>query len=573
MAPGVEPMVYTDTLVVNGLGSALGFGAGYPANQGTLWSAPLSQADTLFKNNRWYLVTNMRQLCSEMYAEHGVVQTICDVPVDDALRGGITIHTSQLDEQQIKQIQSAMDMGNDINIVGQAAKWNRLFGGAGVLVMTGQDPSKPLDIPKLTKDTPFKLRACDLWELFYNEQNIEGFSVSGEQELFEFYDFYGVKLHKSRVRAMRGIEAPSFIRPRMRGWGLSVIETLVRSINQYFKATDLTFEVLDEFKLDVYKIKNLTSSLLSPLGETKIRNRLQMANYNKNFQHALVMDSEDDFDHKQLSFAGLAEVMAGVRMQIASDMRMPLTKVFGISAAGFNSGEDDIEVYNGMVESQVRNKIKYDLLFVIQLRCQMLFGFIPDDLEIEFQPLRVLSAEQEENVKTSKFTRLLQAKQAGEITRFEFREGCNKDRLLPMQLDTKGDELNADDPDVATLVEGEDLGAEAGADDPDSEASKEPGKQGGKSAVAAKDAKESKEAKQVKNQLEKSREFYQRAFEVDGGDNQFDARRGVFSLDYLASQYPANCVARAKAQSTKVYGRDKWQFILWFCENERKAEL
>ena len=50
---------------------------------------------------------------------------------------------------------------------------------------------------------------------------------------------------------MKGLTAPSFLRPRLRGWGFSVVEKLVRSINQYIKATDLGFEVLDEFKLDV----------------------------------------------------------------------------------------------------------------------------------------------------------------------------------------------------------------------------------------------------------------------------------------------------------------------------------
>src|SRR3954471_18346943 len=155
---------------------------------------------------------------------------------------------------------------------------------------------------------------------------------------------------------LKGLTAPSFVRPRLRGWGFSVVETLVRSINQYLKATDLGFEVLDEFKLDVFKIKNLVNTLLSPNGAEKIQKRIQLANWQKNYQNALVMDSEDDFDHKQLSFSGLAEVQDGIGKQVAADLRMPITNLFGQSAAGFNSAEDDIEVYNAMVESQVRNK-------------------------------------------------------------------------------------------------------------------------------------------------------------------------------------------------------------------------
>jgi hypothetical protein len=242
---------------------------------------------------------------------------------------------------------------------------------------------------------------------------------------------------------LKGITAPSFIRPRLRGWGFSVVEALIRSINQYLKATDLSFEVLDEFKLDIFKVKNLVNTLLSPNGDQEVRKRVALANWQKNYQNAMVMDSEDDYVQKQLSFAGLAEAMGQIRMQVASDMRMPLTKLFGISATGFNSGEDDIEVYNSMVESQVRNKIKYIILRVCEIKCQKLFGFIPDDLSVAFKPLRVLSAEQEETVKTQKFTRLIQAKERGEINTLEFRDACNKGNLFDITLDTDVGTLDA----------------------------------------------------------------------------------------------------------------------------------
>ena len=164
------------------------------------------------------------------------------------------------------------------------------------------------------------------------------------------------------------------------------------------------------------------------------------------------MDSEDDFDHKQLSFSGLAEAMAGIRMQVAADMRMPITKLFGTSVSnGFSTDQNDMENYNSMVESQVRNKLKYDLLRIGEIKCQKLFGFIPDDLELQFKPLRELTAVDEENVKTQKFNRLAQAKEKGEITTQEYRDACNKGNLFDVQLDTQEDQLNPNDPEISKL--------------------------------------------------------------------------------------------------------------------------
>ena len=446
----------------------------------------ISQADTVFKNLRFYLVSNFRQVLSQAYAEIGLIQTLVDIPVDDALRGGIDIKSQQLDEEQVQDLIAAVDRDDEITTTGQAAKWNRLFGGAGILVLTDQDPETPLNIDAINEKTPLEFRAVDMWELFWDKQSTEGFDVELNEYDVEFYSYYGKRLHKSRVLKMKGLTAPSFIRPRLRGWGLSVVETLVRSINQYLKATELGFEVLDEFKLDIYKIKGFTNTLLMPGGAAKVQERVQIANMQKNFQNALSMDAEDDYIQKQLSFAGLSEAMEGFRLQIASDMRMPLSKLFGEGASGFSSGMDSIENYNAMIEGQVRSKLKYHILKMLEIKCKQLFGFIPDDLEIEFKPLRILTAEQEENVKTQKFNRLMQAKQAMQMTDLEFKQAVNRENLLGIQLDLSLETIN-------DLASQRDIAENGSNEEP---MSAKPSSQ--KSQLASKSVKETKEVKSPK---------------------------------------------------------------------------
>ncbi len=418
--------------VQNGLQDAL-FG-GLQTRFGT----QLSQVDTLMVNERWYLISNMRQLLSQAYVEHGLIKTIVSVPVEDALRGGIEIKSKQLSPEQIKEIEIVMERDEILSgPVTESENWKRLFGGAGILIVTEQDPKEPLNLEALGPDSKIKFEAVDMWELYGNRQidDRQDMLEFEDAEELEYYNFYGVQVHKSRVMRLKGDRAPSFIRPRLRGWGLSVVECFVQSINQYLKTKNLTFEVLDEFKIDVFKINGLAQTLLSPGGTQAVRNRVQLANTEKNFNKALTMDSLDDWDHKQLTFAGIADVMKEVRMQIAADLRMPISKIFGISATGFNSGEDDIENYNAMIESSIRSKCKGNIFRIVEILCQKHFGMIPDDLQIEFKPLRVLSSEQEQAVKTQKFNRLLAARQAGELTSKEFREACNHDDLLPIQVD------------------------------------------------------------------------------------------------------------------------------------------
>lgn len=403
-------------------------------------STQVSQVDTFFKNNRWYLISNIRQILSEIYVEHGIVQTLIDVPVDDAFRGGIDIKSDQLSEEEVQDLVQFADRQGVLKNFIQAQKWMRLFGGAAVLLINDDDPATPLEPKDLEQDSEMHFKAVDQWELYYglkSEGYQEGDWLAKEPE---FFNYYGHKVHKSRVIPMVGKMAPSLIRPKLRGWGVSVLETVIRSYNQYLKSVNLSFEVLDEFKVDVFKIDGLNNALMSPGGSDKVMRRIQMANLQKNYQDSIAMDAKDDYSSKQLTFSGLAEVMREIRMQIAADLRMPLTKLFGISASGFNSGEDDIENYNAMIESEIRSKVKYDLIRVLEVCCQIKFGHIPDDLKVEFKPLRILTAEQEETVKNQKLQRILSCQQAGFMTAKEAKQAINKENLLPVKID-ESDEL------------------------------------------------------------------------------------------------------------------------------------
>jgi len=425
---------------------------------GAYGGSQLSQTDTMFKNNRWYLISNYRQLLSEMYIEHGIVQTLVDQPVDDAFSRGYTIKSGELDADDIEKLEVYLERSRFIETLKTALKWSRLYGGGAILIVDEDKPDTPFDITKLNEKSNIELKAVDLWELYQLNAGVV-LDVYSEDKLPEdgdFFHYYGKRVHKSRVYRIEGKEAPSFTRPRLRGWGLSVMEKVVRSLNQYLKNQDVIFELLDEAKVDVYKITGFNSALMTAGGTAKVSNRIQAGNMIKNFNHAVTMDKEDDYEQKQISFSGMAEILVQIRQGIAADLRMPVTKLFGISSAGFNSGEDDIENYNAMIESEIRSKVKYITVDLIGLACQKLFGFIPEDLQIEFKSLRILSAKEEEDVKDRKFNRVQSALQIGGISTDEYKQAINKDSLLPVEIDEKT-ELN--DP-----IDGDFTTKEGGAD-------------------------------------------------------------------------------------------------------------
>ena len=405
-------------------------------------STQVSQVDTFFKNNRWYLISNIRQVLSEVYFEHGIVATLVDLPVDDGFRGGVEVTSDELDQEEAEDLNYRLDRDGILRDFTQALKWARLFGGGALLIINDEDPATPFDVNKVKQGDEIKFKAVDMWELYYGQAKIrKGIWDPGEiLKHPEYYNYYSHKIHHSRVLRFEGKEAPSLVRAKLRGWGVSVLETVVRSYNQYLKSVNLSFEVLDEFKVDYFKIDGFNQTLLTPDGSDKAVKRAQLVNMQKNYQHAVTMDVKDDFGTKQLNFSGIAEIMREIRMQIAADLRMPLTKLFGMSAAGFNSGEDDIENYNAMIETEIRSKSRPELLKVVEICCAMWYGYVPDVIRIEFAPLRVLSAEQEETIKTSKLGRVMTAMQTGVMTPLEAKQAINKEMLLPVAI-KENDEL------------------------------------------------------------------------------------------------------------------------------------
>ncbi|MCK5613695.1 DUF1073 domain-containing protein [Candidatus Pacearchaeota archaeon] len=414
---------------LTGLLAGLSFGVPGSGSQ-------IDQVDTLFKNNRWYMISNMRQILSELYVEHGIIQTLVDQPVDDGFRKGVIINSDQLDEDEIDELQTYIEDNNLLNTIAQGMKWARLYGGGGVLLITGQSPENPLQ--ELKRGSTFELKAVDLWELFFNKQNVAG----GYDDITPFFkgadktfNYYGHNVNATRVLIANGKEAPSFVRPRLRGWGMSEVERMVRSFNSYLKNSEVIFELLDEAKIDVYKYQGFNSAIASRAGTTKIQQQAQTANQLKSFLNAIVMDKDDEYEQKQMNFSGLGEMLTQIRQGIASDLKMPITKLFGVSSSGFNSGEDDIENYNSMIEGEVRQKAKPIIKSVLKIACQALFGLDPEDLTVEFPPLRVLSADQEESVKDKKYNRFSSYYSQGMLTDKEYAELIKKHDLV--DIDTE----------------------------------------------------------------------------------------------------------------------------------------
>ena len=407
----------------------------------TLGTAPIQSANPMFYNNRYYMITSMRTLLNEMYIEHGIIQTMIDQPVEDGFRGGFKIISSELSNDEIIELEKKIEETEAVEKLIEALKWNRLFGGAGLIInVAGEDPRDDFDIEAVGEGREIEFYSADRWELANNPYILTPTLTPNGQRVKDVnFNYYGIEINPSRVLILRGKPAPSLKRLQLQGWGMSELERLVSPMNKFLKNQNVIYELLDEAKLDVYSIDNYAGSVASGQEEA-VKKRIMLTNYMKSYLNALILDAEDKFDQKQMSMTGVSEVLREARYDIASAMKMPVTKIFGMSSAGFNSGDDDIENYNSMIERDVRTPSKNIIKTIVRLLCKATFDYIPEDIDIEFESLRIMKETEEEALRTSKYNRFRDLYINGLITKGEFYDLLNQENVIQQELKIKGDD-------------------------------------------------------------------------------------------------------------------------------------
>jgi phage-related protein (TIGR01555 family) len=415
--------------LIAGLGSGSNPGQFYSPFAGNGGYQQLSQPETWISNMAASPFTLQMMALNFGYMTYGLAQTLIDQPVDDAFKGGLIIKIPEMQAPDIARLHKRMKKMRAIASIKQGIKWARLFGGGGLIIVTDQDPTLPLDSEALANEgSALSFLPFDRWEVTTPRISTNGFAYPTP------YLYYNETLDYSRVIRIMGRPAPSRVRPLLQGWGMSELERCIREIQSYIKFQTVVYELVDEGKIDVYRLEELNNMLDSAKGTQAAILRVTMANLIKNYKNAVVLDKEDEYEQKTMAFSGLAEICEQFRINLAGALRIPVNKLFGQSATGFSSGEDAMENYNALVESDIREPNGPLIDDVISLCCFQEFGYVPE-FTVEFHPLRIVNPVEEEQIKTSKQARTIGLRQAGQITPQEADNVLHQEGLLSIETE------------------------------------------------------------------------------------------------------------------------------------------
>ena len=394
------------------------------------WNNSLNPSNG-YNNISFVMLSQQQILLTYLYKTFGILANIVDIPVDDAYkRGGFDLEADSIDEKELHELEKYVSKKQDIKQIKNARKWARLYGGAALIIFDGGDLHKPLN-EKALSNSSFELLAVDRWQLAYSEPHID---IPGGVWTVSNYSansqLNSKQIHDSRIIIVKGKEAPYQIMQRVNGWGISVYEQIFQDMSSFFKARNVIFELLDESKIDVLKLESLQTAIQSSSGEQALQRMVDMVSRNKNYKSTITLSTADEYDQKQIRFAGMSEILKEIRVMIAGSAKMPVNKIWGEGVTGFGSGEDSLENYNSQIENEIRVDDTPIIEEVLRLRCKELFGREVEDLEMMWKNLRTLNAIDEQNINDKKLANVMQLFDRQLLTPQEVMEYLKKQQIF-----------------------------------------------------------------------------------------------------------------------------------------------
>ena len=331
-----------------------------------------------------------------LFTSNGLANRIITLPATDALRCGFEIESGEkMSEEMEHKLESTLEDINTNQKMELALTWDRLFGGAVILVIAddGGRLEEPLNMDRIRRVE--KLEVYSPEEVSFTSAMLYDNPADPNYGRPQYYNIIGLwgnafVVHESRLLMFYGGDISNYYRRMRNGWGGSVYEQIRTEMLHYTGGQDLAYQALSRLSQGILKLENLTDVLSREGGDLAVQKRLQIIDMARHMMNTIAIDTLDDYDLKNISLNGIKEVIEGFQMALCSATGIPSTLLFGRSPNGMNAtGKSDLENYYNLVENYQQHTLRNPLMRLIEIvaACSDYGIQLPQTWNIEFEPL------------------------------------------------------------------------------------------------------------------------------------------------------------------------------------------
>ncbi|OCF97155.1 hypothetical protein A9G08_09960 [Gilliamella sp. wkB195] len=180
-------------------------------------------------------------------------------------------------------------------------------------------------------------------------------------------------------------------------FGTSDLQNKYNAIRLFDTTITCIGDIIQDSNVDVLFIPDLIAKVAQGK-ENDIRKFINLINHTKSSMNAIALDAGNSeaqgrWEQKTATYAGLSEVLTKLITVTAGALDRPITVLFGLSASGFSTGEEDLESYHGTINALQENRLRPAQEFIDKF---ILDKMMPNHgLTFEYPSIKVVNEDKE----------------------------------------------------------------------------------------------------------------------------------------------------------------------------------
>ena len=305
-----------------------------------------------------------------LYKSNWIVKKYVDKTAQDMTKKWRKIQSNEFQTDELSEFIKQERKLNIKEIVEESVAWASLFGDVLVLAITDIHDEfyiTPLNLEKeeikrfvVIDRRGFQLGGIDDDVTSSNFGNPVEYTITGSDPL---------KVHHTRVHRIKAGKQP-FSESSRAKYGVSDINATYETIKQFDSISASVDDLTEESNVDVLMVEGLNDQIDSGR-EDNVLGYAEITKRSKSASNMMLIDKKNGYDQKQVNFGGLSDIWVKAGNVLAGALDRPVTVLFGQSASGFNSGEEDNKNYydtiNALQESRMRPLLDFIDQFIFDL--------------------------------------------------------------------------------------------------------------------------------------------------------------------------------------------------------------
>ena len=309
------------------------------------------------------------QTLLDLYAYDPTCRKICRKPAESALKDGVELGFADAEnERELSTIMAREFQRLSVEeVFANARGLERASGGA--LIWIGFDDDSDLRGPPkagagvnwltvidASDAEPAKYEAVYRSPMYRQPTSyyVTRYEPHGSPSDGESFDAKGQQeIHASRLLVFPGGHVSARERSRMNGWGISTLNLVYSTVRRHAQVWQSAGLQFIDRGFGIMKVQDLDEILDKEGGEEAMRTRARVVARTMSAARVLLMGGQDDYIHPNPNFGSVPEMIHEFMHEVAHVSDMPVTELFGQSAAGMNaSGEGDRKSWHAVVSRE-----------------------------------------------------------------------------------------------------------------------------------------------------------------------------------------------------------------------------